>query len=204
MPGKFEDKWEDGCWLGIMIRTGEHLVVTARGVFRVSTVRRKAADSRWSRSIIDVIGGSPEIPIPGLSGRNILAYARKFEADPEEPTQFRPTPEPEQEVRPVYIYKSDIEKHGPSAGCPGCRAIVSGGRFRAKHNSECRKRLEAEIGRSEEGGKRIQKADENGTCHRRQVRRSYGTQWGTARWRRYSDDRANWRRSSKFEYENSG
>ena len=44
--GKFEDCWDEGCWVGFVVRTGEHLVATNTGVFRVSTVRRRSQDKR--------------------------------------------------------------------------------------------------------------------------------------------------------------
>ena len=49
MPGKFEARWEEGIYLGFVIRTGEDLVSTEQGVFRVSTVRRRPVDGRWSK-----------------------------------------------------------------------------------------------------------------------------------------------------------
>ena len=37
----------------------------------------------------------------------------------------------------------DIEEHGATEGCPGCRALMNPhSRFRAKHTVECRQRLE--------------------------------------------------------------
>ena len=47
-PGKFEDVWADGVWLGVDLRSGENFIGTDVGVFRVSTVRRMPEDKRWS------------------------------------------------------------------------------------------------------------------------------------------------------------
>ena len=55
MPGDFEDRWELGNWVGFIMRTGEHLVATTRGVFRVSTVMRRASDKIWSAEIMKII-----------------------------------------------------------------------------------------------------------------------------------------------------
>ena len=82
--GKFEDRWESGCWVGFVMRTGEHLVATSRGVFRVSTIMRRPADQRWSETMIKEIKGSPEEPIPGMSGRRIPAYTKKYQQEPDE------------------------------------------------------------------------------------------------------------------------
>ena len=44
--GDFENRWERGVWLGFVMRSGEHLVATKAGVFRVSTVMRRTPDKR--------------------------------------------------------------------------------------------------------------------------------------------------------------
>ena len=46
MPSKFEDQWSEGIWLGCDVRSEEHLFGMDSGVFRVSTVRSKTADTR--------------------------------------------------------------------------------------------------------------------------------------------------------------
>ena len=38
MPGKYEDRWSEGLWLGFEMRTAEHLVGTDVGVLRVNAV----------------------------------------------------------------------------------------------------------------------------------------------------------------------
>ena len=40
--GDFEDRWEKGVWLGFVMRSGEHLVGTSRGVFRCSHLLRRS------------------------------------------------------------------------------------------------------------------------------------------------------------------
>ena len=52
----------------------------------------------------------------------------------------------EEEVVPrrLYIQKEDLEKHGYSAQCPGCRWVLTGG-ARQTHAESCRKRLEKEL-----------------------------------------------------------
>ena len=42
--GEFEDRWDMGRLLGFIMRSGEHLVGTANGAFKVSTVMRRTAD----------------------------------------------------------------------------------------------------------------------------------------------------------------
>ena len=71
MPGDFQDRFEIGIWVGCTIRSGERLVATDRGVFKVSSVVRRAEDKRWSHDLITQMKGSPKEPVPG-SGRSTL------------------------------------------------------------------------------------------------------------------------------------
>ncbi len=158
--GDFEDRWERGVWLGFIMKTGEHLVGTARGVFRVCTVMRRPSDKRWSAQLLRDIGGSPAEPVPGAVGRRIPAFAKKFEAESSEKAIFVPTKEVEPEVRVAFIYKSDVDEHGPTPRCPGCRAAAAGGKCRARHTDECRKRFEEILTQTEKGKKRFESATE--------------------------------------------
>ena len=47
-PGKFEEQWEFGVYVGFVIRSGESLVATKDGVFRVTSIRRRPSSERWS------------------------------------------------------------------------------------------------------------------------------------------------------------
>ncbi len=156
--GDFEDRWEAGVWVGFIMRSGEHLVATGKGVFRVSTVMRRPPGRRWSADMIKKIVGSPKDPVPGSSLRRIPAFAKKFEDEKGEKATFVPAKDADPEVRVAYIYKGDIEKHGPTTGCAGCKAAMSGSKYRAKHSEECRKRMEELIGQDPEGKQRFESA----------------------------------------------
>ena len=155
--GSFEDRWEQGIWVGFVMRSGEHLVATEKGVFKVSTVLRRAADKRWSAELIGKIGGSPQNPVPGMNSRKIPAFARKYESEKTEQAVYVPVSQEAQEVRAAYIYKADVDKHGATPKCPGCKALMAGARWRARHTPECRKRFE-ELLSGEDGGTRFEAA----------------------------------------------
>ena len=157
--GKFEDRWESGCWVGFVMRTGEHLVATSRGVFRVSTIMRRPADQRWSETMIKEIKGSPEEPIPGMSGRRIPAYTKKYQQEPDEKAVYVPAQEPEVDPRKAKVQKTDVDEHGPTEKCPGCRAHVSG-KYRNRHTDECRQRFEKLLHQTEKGRRRFESATE--------------------------------------------
>ena len=73
--GGFEDRWESGVWLGFVMRSGEHLVGTSQGVFKVSAIMRRSSDRRWSRELIDGVVGTPEERVPGQGSRRLQAFA---------------------------------------------------------------------------------------------------------------------------------
>ena len=144
MPGDFQDRFESGVWLGCTIRSGEHLIGTPRGVHKVSSVMRRAEDKRWSSEMIEGIKGSPMEPVPGSGSSIITAFAKtKERTDTPEVKYAPPMDKDEPEVRTVYIFKRDIDKHGRTERCPGCRAAMNpSSSFRAKHTPESRSRFE--------------------------------------------------------------
>jgi hypothetical protein len=108
--GDFENRWERGVWVGFIMRSGEHLVATKAGVFRVSTVMRRTPDKRWSAELVKQIGGSPSIPVPGTVGRRIPAFAKKFEDTEGEKVVFAQAPEA---AEPEFINPTSksMERH---------------------------------------------------------------------------------------------
>ena len=126
MPGDFQDRFETGIWLGCTIRSGEHLVGTPKGVYKVSAVMRRSEDKRWSSEMIKSISGSPMEPVPGSGHSKIRAFSKVKDTDEQKETQYAPAPAREEpEIRPTYNYREDVEEHGPTPGCPGCRAATN-------------------------------------------------------------------------------
>ena len=100
---EFEPGWEEGDYVGFNIRTGEDLVSIDRGVFRVSTVLRKPVGERWSKQLLDCIVGTPAIPVVGGTGRQMPAYAKRFDNN-----AVRKAPE--------FVEQPDDEYHRPEPG----------------------------------------------------------------------------------------
>ena len=157
--GSFEDRWESGCWVGSMVRSGEHLVGTGRGVFKVSTIMRRTVDKRWSEQMVKDVVGTPEEPVPGLGSRRVPAYAKKFHDDSAKNVVYTPQPEIEEEIRPAQILKKDVEEHGGTDRCPGCKALRTG-KYRAKHTAECRQRFEKILEQNVAARRRFERAKE--------------------------------------------
>ena len=133
-PGKYEDLWKDGLWLGCDARSGENLIGTDVGVFKVATVRRKPEDERWSAFMIIQMTGSPKTPVPGQATRRMPAYSNKYTVAPPMPGSAVPQPsQPAVDIRNWKIYREDVVEHGATDGCPGCRAAIQGVTTRAGH-----------------------------------------------------------------------
>ena len=56
-----------------------------------------------------------------------------------------------------YISSREISWCGTSDRCPGCRALISGGRAQG-HTEDCRNRVEGELRKTEEGKARLRAA----------------------------------------------
>ena len=128
-------------------------------VFKVSMIMRRPTDRRWSLAMIKAVVGTPGQPMLGSSQRKLAAFARKApEAQSEKPT-YVPMPAAEAEPRQAKVQAADIDAHGPSEKCPGCRAY-KGGKYGAKHTNECRKRFESLLAESVRGRRRFEAARE--------------------------------------------
>ena len=102
---------------------------------------RRPEGQQWAANLVKDMKGTPHEPVPGKSSRHIPAFANNSEEVNEGKAVFLPVPQAEQEIISAYIYKEDITEHGPTPKYPGCTAVIRGGRYRAKHNDACRKRL---------------------------------------------------------------
>ena len=115
---------------------------TAEGIFKVSTIKRRPADQRWSLEMIQSIAGSLQEPTPGSGQRRIQAYARIAPDEAPRSTTYAPAPDIEEpEVRAAQIRQDEVRAHGGTPGCLGCKAIAMG-KGRNAHTFECRRRFE--------------------------------------------------------------
>ena len=126
MPGDFCDRFEQGIWVGCMTRSGEHLVATANGIFKASSVVRRSQDKMWSSDRLSQIKGSPQEPVPGSGTSRVTAYAKHKDDGERQKAEYAPRGTVEEpEVRANDIYKRGVEEHGATEGCPGRRALMN-------------------------------------------------------------------------------
>ena len=175
--GKLDDRYRDGIFLGMRLRSDEILVGTKDGVVKARSVCRHADQSQWDNEMAKQFRGTPRQPVPGIESDHVPAtLGRKkvedadtgeaiVEEDPEEEKgeQERTQMAPEAPVRGMYISKKLIEKHGKTEGCPGCKAI--GIRRSVTHSEECRQRIRKMMESNEEGRAGLAKEEQRQEAH---------------------------------------
>ena len=121
-----------------MARSGEQLVATPEGVYKVSTIRRRPPDQRWCPELIKTLFGTPAEPIPGSGDRKLIAYAKKRPEKAAGLQAYIPMPDAPDDAEPraANIIQRDVETHGGSERCPGCRAAKTCAKLKAKHTHE--------------------------------------------------------------------
>ena len=119
-------------FVGHHARTNSILGLTEDGLKIGAAVKRAAFDERWSSDGIEELKGLPW---------DIKSQRSQREAThvPRERPRLSP-PDPYPDARALYIKRKDVEQHGYTPGCPGCKAAQDGKRAVA-HNEDCRKRV---------------------------------------------------------------
>jgi hypothetical protein len=136
--------WEDGIFLGVRGASGEIIVGDEKGVWKTRSVQRKSPSERWAEGALEVIRHVPwrvSDEDPNMDGEKLQleGVSRKLE-EPEVQLQKDVAVAPSR----FMIRKEDLERHGYSANCPGCKSILRG-TARQGHSESCRKRLEEEL-----------------------------------------------------------
>ena len=139
--GKVSVMWNDGVFLGIKGKTGEYIVGDAKGVWKTRTLQRKPLEERWPSSNAELIRWTPwrlSEEDASMDGEKleVIRVEPRFEGEEREPgVEFGTVP------RRGKIMRKDLEEHGYTAGCEGCKAALAGKQARA-HSEKCRKRFE--------------------------------------------------------------
>ena len=149
--------------LGFCLKSSRYIVVDFDGRFRkVRTIKRATADDRWK-----VV--SPKDPFSAADPESTPAEftclgGTRGEVNPAAQCLERhlvdalpPDPDHEPVPKRLFLKQRDFMAHGTSDRCPGCRALISGGRAQ-RHTEECRIRVEGELRKTEEGKARLRAA----------------------------------------------
>ena len=146
---KLNPRWEFGVFVGVKTDSGELWVATPAGLQAVRSVRRLPLEERWSAANKDYVKHVPwnrsgEDPnADGEMPEEVVVPAAAAEAGGEGGGSGRVvvvvhTREPA--PKEFYIKKRDVEAHGITKGCAGCRTMFQGG-TRQNHSAECRERF---------------------------------------------------------------
>ena len=122
----------------------------------VGTIMGANADDRWKVvsprdpfSAADLESTPAEFTCFWRSRSEVNPTAQRLERHPVD--ALPPDPNRDPVPRRLYLKQSDF------MACPGCRALVSGGRAQG-HTEECRIRVEGELRKTEEGKARLRAA----------------------------------------------
>ena len=66
---KLDPKWQDGAVIGIRDRSGEMLIMTTSGVYKMRNVRRRPESERWDFEFLMTLKSTPQNPNPA-AGRD--------------------------------------------------------------------------------------------------------------------------------------
>ena len=122
--GKFSSMWDNGVYLGLRGASGEFIVSDVTGVRRTRTVQRKAAQDRWRLENVEFVRWVPWTAMeddPMIDGERLeVTKMTKYKVE-------REKVEAEQKAPVRFMIKwEDLEKHGFTTRCPGCKAILRG------------------------------------------------------------------------------
>merc|ERR1712240_708375 len=123
---------------------GESVIGTSEGVVKARDFRRKSDENeRWNAERFNKFVGVPWEPVPGRSGDIEIKSKVRLPNETDEltkPVRGRDEWAP----RRFHIRRGDVEKHGYTANCPGCRAVNRGEKA-VGHTEECRTRFEEQF-----------------------------------------------------------
>ena len=91
-----------------------------------------------------------------MPGRDGYGIPTRIDIKLPEHKMDKPEMQDELIIRRMRITRKDVEEHGTTSGCPGCKAVRYG-KTACAHSEECRNRIESKIGSSEKGKERIQR-----------------------------------------------
>ena len=153
---KFNSRCTEARLLGFCLKSSRYILVDFDGRFRmVRTIKRANADDKWKVvSAKDPFSAAEMELTPaeftcsrGTRGE-VNPAAQRLERHPVD--ALPPDPDHEPVSRRVYLKQRDFMAHGTSDRCPGCRALIGGGRAQG-HTEECRIRVEGVLRKTEEG-----------------------------------------------------
>ena len=141
--GKLAILWEDGIFLGVKGTTSEMIVGGLSGVFRTRTIQRVPMERRWSLENLKFVNGVPwrkSDADPSGDGEKMESRSMT-EEEIKEMTERTKWKEDMKQPHKFAIKLDDVQNHGATVKCKGCRALLMG-KDAQTHTPECRIRHE--------------------------------------------------------------
>ena len=156
---KLESEWSKGVWLGHARSSNEMWIGTGQGAVKVYDVKRLPQEERWDKEIIRNLKGTPQRPNHIMDGEDAVEEMAKPE-DKEEQHIDGEEKDQEDAARPrrTMITDRELQKFGYTMGCPGCASRKQGKAAKKGHSEACRRRIEAEMEKTDEGKRRLDDA----------------------------------------------
>ena len=154
--GKLAERWRRGLFIGFARSSNEYYLWDETTVVKARATQRMRRELRWPKDGLENVGMEPHQLYPAR-GATPAAQAPGGEDDVaprQEPLEGRP-------AQGVQIRRSDWELHGSTPGCSKCiHADTYGwGQTTLSHSKDCIARYKEEYAKTEEGKKRLDKAD---------------------------------------------
>ena len=157
---KLEEKFKEGIWAGVLGTSKEHIILTESGPKIARTIRRMEDDEKYDLDLLNKVVGKPIADLEHDAQED-----SEVDKDASVECQVKESESEERFQEEMYetkrrwkITKEDIDKHGIAPGCLGCRTIKAG-LPRQNHNENCRKRIEEEIMKTQEGRARVDRSN---------------------------------------------
>ena len=138
-------------------------MMTTQGVLRGMGFNRRPDDERWTTDDWDRLKGLPWDMVPRASvGREAEVFADEGAVGlPISPAPQQPPTAAPARAKERYVLKADIDKFGPTPGCPGCVDYTSKGlgtmlTAQRAHSHECRERSGKLLETDERGSARLE------------------------------------------------
>ena len=151
--GKLEERWRHGIFLGFARQSNEYVLWDEDKVVKSRSHQRVRREARWPSGMHEKVSADPHSTYAAL-------LPERFGQAPEASVPVETAPP--RATRSVAIRKADWEKHGSTPGCSKCSAAIEmgWGFTDGPHSPECVERFRRLFMETEEGRRRVQKADE--------------------------------------------
>jgi len=137
---KLMSRWITGLWVGMVERTGEHIIVseTIGKASRVRSIKRVPESVRWSKDQVLNMKATPRFPDPNLreqqdievpidaAEHGVAAAARGSEDRRVEMPQAATSAPRDDDIRELRITQRMLEKFGFSQSCECCARLQRG------------------------------------------------------------------------------